>query len=374
MIYGHGGNIYDVARQLNCKPADIIDMSSNINPLGPPPGLLQYLKDNLASIMRLPEVDAGTTVKRFGRFIGVDSNRLLAGNGTTQFIYSIPRVLETRKALIIGPTYADYGDACRLQGIPYIFHMTDESDEFTPRIDQISKKLPSVDTVFVCNPNNPTGALIPGDALSELCRCHPQHKFVIDESYLDFVYHAERETLTNSGLPNVMVLLSLSKIFRIPGLRIGFIAAPQDQIEKFRKHLLPWSVSSLAQQAIDYVSSEKALMESFILETRNYIADQRLEFYQALKPNSRLRLFTSQAPFVIIQLPDGFSGNRIWKILAWNKILVRRCNNIKGLSDRFIRISLKKRSHNRLLASKLNTLFSSPNLEFRSRKELRAAG
>ena len=373
MIHGHGGNIYEIARQINCRPADIIDMSSNINPLGPPPGLLQYLKDNLDSILRLPEVDAGITVERFGSFIGVDSNRLLAGHGTTQFIYSIPRILETRQALIIGPTYADYGDACRLKGIPYTFHMADESDEFRPRMDQISKELPSADTVFVCNPNNPTGTLIPGDALSELCRCHPQHKFVVDESYLDFVSHAEKETLINSGLPNVIVLLSLSKIFRIPGLRIGFISACEDQINRFRNHLLPWSVSSLAQKAIDYVSSEKALMESFILETRNYIADQRQQFISALKSYDRVRVFNGQAPFVLVKLPDEFSDNRVWQMLARDKILVRCCANIKGLSDRFVRISLKKQEYNRLLVSKLLALFSRPEPRFEIFKEKRAA-
>ncbi len=373
MIHGHGGNIYDVARQLNCRPADIIDMSSNINPLGPPPGLLQYLKDNLDSIMRLPEVDAGITVKRFGNFIGVDSNRLLAGSGTTQFIYSIPRILETRKALIIGPTYADYGDACRLEGIPCTFHMANESDEFTPRIDQISKKLPSVDTVFVCNPNNPTGTLIPGDALSELCRCHPQHKFVIDESYLDFVPHAEKETLINSGLHNVIVLLSLSKIFRIPGLRIGFITACEDLIERFSKYLLPWSVSSLAQLAIDYVSSEKALMVSFISETRNYIADQRQRFFHALTAYGRLRMFNGRTPFVLIKLPDEFSANHVWQMLARDKLLVRRCANIKGLSDRFVRISLKKHEYNRILVSKLIALLNSLEPDFEIFKEKQAA-
>ena len=215
MIYGHGGNIYEVARLFNCRPSEIIDMSSNINPLGPPPGLLQHLKNNLDTITRLPEVDACITVKQFGSFIGVDSNRLLAGNGTTQFIYAIPRILETRNALIIGPTYSDYGDACRLQGIPHTFHMAEESNEFNPDIDQIEKKLAKVDTVFICNPNNPTGALIPAEALGNLCRSQPQKNFIIDESYLDFVSNAENETMVNSELDNVMVLLSLSKIFKM---------------------------------------------------------------------------------------------------------------------------------------------------------------
>ena len=47
MIHGHGENINEVARQINCHPSEIIDMSSNMNPLGPPPGLLRYLRENL---------------------------------------------------------------------------------------------------------------------------------------------------------------------------------------------------------------------------------------------------------------------------------------------------------------------------------------
>ena len=65
MIHGHGGNIYEVAGVLNCRPSEILDMRSNINPLGPPPGLLEYLMANMDAITRLPEVDAGSTVERF---------------------------------------------------------------------------------------------------------------------------------------------------------------------------------------------------------------------------------------------------------------------------------------------------------------------
>lgn len=373
MIYGHGGNIYEVARLFNCRPSEIIDMSSNINPLGPPPGLLQHLKNNLGTITRLPEVDACITVKRFGSFIGVDSNRLLAGNGTTQFIYAIPRILETRNALIIGPTYSDYGDACRLQGIPHTFHMADESNEFNPDIDQIEKKLAKVDTVFICNPNNPTGALIPAEALGNLCRSQPQKNFIIDESYLDFVSNAENETMVNSELDNVMVLLSLSKIFKIPGLRIGFITTCSDRIKKFRQQLLPWSVNSLAQQAIDYVTSQKVLIESFINETRNYIYDQRQRFFEAFRNLDRFRLFKSQAPFVLIKLRDGLSADYVWQVLARDKILIRRCTNIKGLSDRFIRISLKTHEDNHLLTSRLIALCHAPEMEFGALREPRVA-
>jgi threonine-phosphate decarboxylase len=47
MLTGHGGNIYDIATRLGCMPSEITDMSSNVNPLGPPPGLVNFLQQNL---------------------------------------------------------------------------------------------------------------------------------------------------------------------------------------------------------------------------------------------------------------------------------------------------------------------------------------
>ncbi|MCP4628604.1 MAG: pyridoxal phosphate-dependent class II aminotransferase [bacterium] len=373
MIHGHGGNIYDFARRLNCRPSEILDMSSNMNPLGPPPGLLQYLTENMEAITRLPEVDAGSAVERFGRFIGVDSDCLLAGNGTTQFIYAIPQMLKTSKALIVGPTYSDYGDACRLQGIPCTFLLANESGEFNPDIEQLDRALDKVDTIFICNPNNPTGALIPADALRDLCRSHSEKNFIIDESYLDFVPNAENETMVNSGLNNVMVLLSVSKIFKIPGLRTGFIKACGDRIEKFKQHLLPWSTNSLAQLAIDYIADEKVMIQAFIKETRHNILNQRRQFYSALGNAGHFRLFISQAPFVLIKLRGGLSANYVWQRLARKKILIRRCTNVQGLSDRFIRISLKSPDNNRLLAARLLAISRGAEKEGGSLEELRVA-
>ena len=110
MIRGHGGNIYELARNIGCSPADIIDMSSNTNPLGPAPGLLEYLEKNIKSVNIHPEVDGRNLVEAFSNYHKIRADQVLAGNGTTQFIFTLPLSLETKKALILGPTYADYGE------------------------------------------------------------------------------------------------------------------------------------------------------------------------------------------------------------------------------------------------------------------------
>ncbi len=250
MISGHGGNIYEMAQKLGCDPAEIVDMSSNVNPLGPPPGLLDFLREKMSGIMALPEVDAQDVIRAFASRYQVPPELVLAGNGTTQFIYTIPRALGTQRACIIGPTYADYADACIMNKVPHDHLILQDSDAFHPDMNRIHAEIAGYDTVFVCNPNNPTGALIPVDEIERLCRSHPNTWFIIDESYLPFVAQSHDHSVLNRGISNAIVLNSMSKIFRVPGLRIGFLVASGAIIEKFLHYMLPWSVNSLAQAAV----------------------------------------------------------------------------------------------------------------------------
>jgi threonine-phosphate decarboxylase len=225
---------------------------------------MEYLKDMLNSITALPEVDSTETSNLFAEHINIEPERVLAGNGTTQFIYSLPAVLESKTSLILGPTYADYTDACALRGVHALPFMVEEQADFRPHMGCLKKSLSKVDTVFICNPNNPTGNLIPFESLQHLCRTHPKINFIIDESYLPFVIGAEKESMVNSGLDNVMVLASLSKIFKIPGLRIGFVIASPKTVKKIRQRLLPWSVNSLAQAAVRYLTLQKERIAEFV--------------------------------------------------------------------------------------------------------------
>jgi threonine-phosphate decarboxylase len=360
MLGGHGGNIHEMARRLGCMPSEIIDMSSNTNPLGPPPGLVDFLKKNIDVVTDLPEVDSKEITGLFADCFALDPDRVLSGNGTTQFIYSIPRVLEIEKAVVLGPTYADYADACRMHNVHPAIVLAEASDDFRPDINRLTNKINDKDSVFICNPNNPTGSLIPKDELERLCRSHPDTNFIVDESYLSFVNHGEKESLINTGLSNVIVLISISKIFKIPGLRIGFVISVAETINKLRRCLLPWSVNSLAQAAGRYLAAQRTEIGSFVQRTQLFFEDQRNEFYEKFEHLPEIRLFPSTTSFVLIKLPPILSADRVCNQLAREKILIRNCTNFYGLSDQFIRISLKSREKNRMLAEKLLAILQMP--------------
>jgi len=350
MLTGHGGNVYELARETGCAPLEITDMSSNVNPIGPPPGLLKYLSDNLNSATLLPEVDGRSIINAFSENYGVAPENILVANGTTQFIYTIPLGVSSRKALIIGPTYADYKDACIMHNVEYEYLITDESKKFALDIHQINKKIKGFDTVFICNPNNPTGTIIQADKLRSLVMSHPDVTFVIDESYLPFVVNGENESMAPSMEENVIVLNSMSKIFKIPGLRIGFLISSKSVIQRLRRYALPWSVNSLAALSVKYVMENNVLIDDFIEKTQIFLEREKRLFCEVIEEKTKIKLFPGKASFILARLPGELTSDMVCNYLAEKRILIRDCANFTGLSDKFIRVSLKTEELNNILA------------------------
>lgn len=352
MLTGHGGNYHYWASVLGCPPDEIIDMSSNVNPLGPMDGLVERLRNRMETIGALPEADASGVIRRFGGRYGIDPARVLVGNGTTQFIYALPGILHCRKALIFGPTYSDYADAFRLGGATIVHRLATAEADFCHALDDLDAEERDCDTVVICNPNNPTGNLIPRDALENFCRRNDRRAIVVDESYLPFSDAEETGTLLGSDLPNVIVLHSLSKIFRIPGLRIGFaISANPQIIQRFRQAQQPWCVNALAQEAACFLLDPQCPTDAFIAETRRFFDAEKRAMVEILSEEARLKVFPSATSFLLIRLPDGLSASSVVEdTVRTHRILLRDCSNFHGLDSRFVRVSLKTSEANRLVA------------------------
>jgi threonine-phosphate decarboxylase len=354
MIHGHGGNIYEWAKKLNCSIHDIVDMSSNINPLGSPPGLLEHIRDQLRLVHCLPEVDSKTLTRTFALFFDKHEDQVFCGSGTTEFIYLLPQILQSKNVLIIAPTYADYSDACTRQGVQTQVRITNVSKKFQPALSH--QNLDGIDTVFFCNPNNPSGHFVPFVQLKAWCKTYPDIRFIIDESYLQFSPDYEFETMIRSALPNVIVLCSFSKIFAIPGLRLGFIVANPDIIKSFRQIDKPWHINTIAQIAGTYIFNNMLTVQDHIEKTIQYIQTERDRFEDVMGQYPDVKTFSSFAPYILIQLPEHLKGSTVCDQLAQNKCLIRNCSNFNGLSDQFIRIAYKQTNENKQVLEHLKKI------------------
>jgi len=360
MIYGHGGNIEAAAAALGCDPTGIVDMSSNINPLGPLPGLVDELCDSMSAICRLPEADAGQAAAAYGDWQGILPGQVLAGAGTTQFLYQMPAALGLSSALVVSPTYADYADALAIAGVRFARFMLNRETGFVPDMEALAASAKTVDAVFFCNPNNPTGVYTPISSLEALARDCPDTWFVIDESYLPFVTGAGDDSMACRGLENVIVLQSLSKMFCIPGLRVGFCLAAEETADKISRYSPPWGVNALAQQAVLSITRGPEAAAAHIVQTRAFLEEERSALVHRLAHTPGLRIFPGRATFMLLELPGIAAADMVGHLLE-NRLLLRDCSNFEGLSEEFLRLSLKQSGDNQLAAERIIAYLDAPS-------------
>lgn len=359
---GHGGNIYQAAKIEGCLPSEITDMSSNISAVPLPHAIKNILTERISEIAQLPEVESASLTQLIAEKHRLSPEQILLGNGTTEFIFSIPERLRPESALILAPTYSDYADACALSSVSTRFLFTEKENRFQPDPHQLKDLAGKANLVFLCNPNNPTGALIPKGDILNCVESFPDTFFVVDESYLPFVEEEEAHTLLSHSLPhNLMVLRSFSKIYAIPGLRLGWLAASPKTASLLRKKMPPWNVNRLAQIAGEAILDDPALIPKAVnqnLTAKNDFLRELNRFSDVFGEGEAITVYPGTANFLLLELTGSMNAPDFTRLMLDNKILVRDCSNFEGLGDRFIRISLKTREMNGLCLAAMKEIMT----------------
>jgi len=337
----HGGDILSMAKRLGCGVGDLVDLSSNLTPLGMPPGLREALNERLGEISFLPESGSETLVRLFAEKYGCSPQQVLAGNGTTEFIYAVPASVQSRRALIIAPTYADYQTASEWAGLSVDFFTLKADEDFALDFNRLSARLTGGELVFLCNPNNPTGRVVASRALLDLILAHPASEFLVDESYLPFV---DEPSLAGFPLPaNLFLLCSSSKIYGIPGLRLGFLVASEEKMARFAARRKPWGVNRMAQVAGEYLLAHG---DGYVQAVREYLAQVRPGFVARLAALPGVQVMPGSANFILCRLTGSMTAAQLRDAMLGQRIMIRDCGNFTGLDAQYFRVSLQDAERN----------------------------
>ncbi len=353
----HGGNISEISRRYGIDEDKIIDFSANINPLGYPPGLKETIIKEFDSVLNYPDIDSVELVSRLSQYHDIGGEHIIVGNGSTEFMYSIPLTFKPQKALIVTPAFSEYKKGLKMAGAKVSYFQTDEKEAFSINIARFCKRLrEGFDIVYFCNPANPTGVLTSKDELCRVIACAGKTGAlaVIDEAFIDFV---EEDSVKKEILrfPNLIVLRSMTKFFGIPGLRIGYAIAALSCAAKMKGNKIPWTVNVLAQQA-----ALKALMDGdYIRKTRQYISTEKKFLRNALNEIPGLNALKSTANFLLVSIDSraGINSTELKGRLAREGILIRDCSTFQGMGDRYFRIAVKKHKQNMIFIEKLKITF-----------------
>lgn len=339
--------------------AGTIDFSASINPLGPPPAAVAEYDRAIDSLQRYPDPFADALAAKISQWIGVAADQVLVGNGSTQLIYLLARAMNWRQPMVVTPTFSEIANALILnarsadRSTPRAVQLAADRD-FHLRADDLTPALASgADAIFIGRPNSPTGSMLSFDAAAAIARecARADAHCVFDEAFIDFADDAKSMIHLIDRIANVIVLRSLTKIFAIPGLRLGFAVAQRQTISRLRDLLEPWSVNAIAARVgaacLDGASE-------FVARSRNFIASERGRVAQVLAQNLHLRVFPSAANFLMIAARE--TGTDAFGLFMKREgIIVRDLRSLPGCGPGLYRIGIRNREDNaRLLVAARN--------------------
>ena len=352
----HGGLNISELESLGLRPEEVVDFSASINPLGPSARVLEAAQNvNLAAY---PDPDCLKLREAIGGALGVEPSHILPGNGSTELIHLLARacLYQEDTALIFAPTFGEYATACLIQGVEPVL-LSPPSPELAERLFHwdLQGALVSVATlrpalVFLCNPNNPTGVyLSEADVRSIAEALQGIGLLALDEAYVSFVEDSWDSTPLLS-LGNVALLRSMTKDYALTGLRLGYMLAPGEIVERVRRFQYSWSVNAPAQAAGIAAIADREQVgrgREAVRVGKEYLMD--------VARSLRLECPPGSANFVLLRV--GHAHEVRMALLQRHRICVRDCTSF-GLPQ-YIRVGVRTMDDNRRLAEALADVIES---------------
>ena len=317
---------------------DVLDFSTGVSPLPPPSELLAAIRG--ADLSRYPHPTALPVREALAAAHHGTADGVVAGAGSVELIWALARAFAGpgRRGLVVRPAFGEYQQALAASGAGVV-----TVDMVGPDFDvpfatmETALALAPVALAFICRPSNPCLTSAPADALVGLARRWPGTLFVVDEAYLPMFQHVE-------GLApaaNVAVLRSLTKIFALPGLRLGYLLAAPPVAAAVQASLPPWNVSGPAQAAGAVAATSLPDQAEAI---RSRLAVLRASLAARLQPLAGPPE-RAGGPFLLYRLP---SAPGLVAALRARGILVRHCASF-GLPQH-VRIGVRDESEQETLA------------------------
>jgi threonine-phosphate decarboxylase len=360
----HGGQGH-LFNQDSSKVKQWLDFSASINPIGPSPKIHKVMQNSIELIAKYPDPESTKFKHILSQHIHVNPNQLIITNGSTELIYLLPHLLKKeQKALVCTPIFSEYKKAFNIFGNTVRTLRYGVDNNFEPPLDKLFEVL-NEDTQFgavvLGHPNSPNGRLWSDDELSFITNlCESKNIYlIIDETFIDFCPTSSSALEKFANHPLIILVRSMTKFFALPGVRLGYGILHPKLVKKLTSHQYPWSVNGLAQE-LGLISIKDS---SFIDKSQSYASQQRENLYNELKSMPAIKVFSSEANFILIQLKERLKHNsfQLYSYLLKEGIILRNCENFDGLDESYFRIGIRKNDENNLLISKLKNYFSKQN-------------
>lgn len=329
-------------------PEARVRVMANENNLGISEEALRIMTREILFANRYPDISCSALRKKLAEKHNISEDNIIVGNGLDGVFTMLGRAfINPDDEVICGDfTFSVYSDiACIMDGRAVKVPMTEtlgmDIDGFISAITHKTK------LICLCNPNNPTGSVLPVSEVTRLLHAAPKTALVIvDEAYIEFSHDIPTVLPLLSQYPNLVVCRTFSKLFGLAGLRVGWAAADSDIITQLYKVREPYCVSRIAAAAAYAVLSD----EDYIDDTRAMVMAERVRFYDFFDAHG-IKYYPTDANFILFTLDE--KTEEIYKKLFDEGILLRLMSHN---GKKYLRLSIGDIEENIVILEELEKL------------------
>ncbi|MCB2311995.1 aminotransferase class I/II-fold pyridoxal phosphate-dependent enzyme [Clostridium tagluense] len=364
----HGGDVYTDGL---LQGRELIDYSSNINPLGVPKSFIDNINEAINALTRYPDIQYRKVLKGLKEYVDCPEEYFVLGNGAAEIIDLV--IACHKSLLIVVPSFVEYEiDAkkwgCNIEysylkeDINYNDLLKNEYAQLSYDYKDILNKLQKVEAIVLGNPNNPNGNIINrGEFQKILEYCESNNKvIIIDEAFIEFTGDSRHSFVDEvKKYKCLFIIRALTKFFAMPGIRFGYgISSNATLIKNIKSKQNPWNINCFAEVAVRHVLKDSAYIE----KSKEWIRAERPRFLKSLKKNYFIEeVFLTYGNYVLCKLKGlafekGLSSEKFYKICLEQGFVIRKADNFRGLDKQYVRLAIKDRASNEKLVAMLESL------------------
>lgn len=343
----HGG---DILSYQHLYDGELLDFSSNINPLGYPNILDRLVPQHVKTLTAYPDIQYRKLRQSVAEYLGCQADEVLVGNGSVDILDYFCRIHQ--RVLICTPCFGEYQERAQVYQKPGVTVPLAEDFDLSGKC--LEQYVRAGDVMILGNPNNPTGKRIKREELLNIAHITAERKafLVLDEAFFECCPEDYDSIRLLYGQEHICIIRAATKFFGLPGIRLGYAYAVPRVARQYARVALPWRVNAYADLAGQVIFQET----TFIRDSKTCIARQREDMLVQLRTFSGIHVYDTDANFILIHLLET-DEETIFEQCLRRGILIRKASSFEGLDQSYIRIAIKDHSSNQRLLQAFCEIF-----------------
>ncbi|MGL5507538.1 MAG: pyridoxal phosphate-dependent aminotransferase [Paraclostridium sp.] len=359
MTTNHGANLYDLSSELGFDKNELLDFSSNINPLGSSIDAKKAIINNIDMVSIYPDPSYSKLKKSISNYCECLMDNIILGSGATELISSFIDIIHPKKSILVSPSYSEYEKELNKVDCDIIKYFSKEENNFIINPVEFVKfaNKTNCELIVICNPNNPTGFAFTKNDIKYILE-NTTAFVMVDETYVEFT---DRYIFSSTPLvdmfENLFVIRGTSKFFGTPGIRLGYGLISNSNIKtSLIKKLDLWNINIFASIMGEVMFDDKL----FIEKSSSILCSQRDYLHKELSNIRDLKVYNTNGNFILCKIDSNkFTAKQLREYLMNDKIIIRDCISFEGLNEYFFRVCILSPDANKFLIKKLRDKFIS---------------